>query len=329
MTGATPASAASWCRWGSGPVVAEFGEDLGGVDGSTAREALDERAIGVLGQSGRDRRRELLDLGAEGRENRDQGLDEFAAGLGLGVAGATDRGAAESGQQLGRRAAAAVGMPTEEQRQAALAQALGALGRGVAREEGERDRGIHVGKMVAAPGRSARGGRGAGWRGRRAGRRGHRGRGPGRGGRGSHRRGAARGGSGGHRSGAGRRASRRRRGRSCRRGRVAGAAGLHGIGMDRDDREAGVQEGIDDEAGGALEGDGQRGGGRERASRWTSSAKPAACGAPSRASGRCRSRRAHKPRAWWRPSPSRRRRTLRASLGLRDTAAGEVLPVAH
>jgi hypothetical protein len=85
----------------AGPVVAEFGEDLGGVDGPTAREALDERAIGVLGQRGRDRRGELLDLGAEGRENRDQGLDQFAAGLGLGVAGATERGAAEPGQQLG------------------------------------------------------------------------------------------------------------------------------------------------------------------------------------------------------------------------------------
>ena len=81
----------------AGAVVAEFGEDLGGVDGPTAREALDERAIGVLGQRGRDRRGELLDLGAEGREDRDQGLDQFAAGLGLGVAGATERGARGAG----------------------------------------------------------------------------------------------------------------------------------------------------------------------------------------------------------------------------------------
>jgi hypothetical protein len=60
-------------------VVAELSEDLGGVDGSTAREALDERAIRVLDQRGRDRCRELLDLGDERREDGDQGVDEFPA----------------------------------------------------------------------------------------------------------------------------------------------------------------------------------------------------------------------------------------------------------
>ena len=85
----------------AGPVVAEFGEDLGGVDGSRCAGSSGRAGRRVLGQSGRDGRGELLDLGDEGRENRDQGLDEFAAGLGLGVAGATERGAAEPGQQLG------------------------------------------------------------------------------------------------------------------------------------------------------------------------------------------------------------------------------------
>ena len=109
-------------------------------------------------------------------------------------------------------------------------------------------------------------------------------------------------------------------------GRVAGAAGLHGIGVDRDDREAGVQEGIDDEAGGALEGDGQpRRGARSGPA--AGRARPSSrCGVghrPAPADGAGLSCPAHKQRAWWRPSPSRRRRTLRASLGLRDTAAGE------
>ena len=71
----------------AGAIVAELGEDLGGVDRPTAREALDERAIGMCGQGRRDRRRELLDLGDEGGEDRDHGVDEFAAGLGLRLAG--------------------------------------------------------------------------------------------------------------------------------------------------------------------------------------------------------------------------------------------------
>jgi hypothetical protein len=66
----------------AGAVVAEFGHDLRGVDLTTAGQALQERAIGVRIEGGRDGGGELLDPG-----------DEFAqAQLGwidYGVLGAT------------------------------------------------------------------------------------------------------------------------------------------------------------------------------------------------------------------------------------------------
>ena len=114
----------------AGAVVAEFGEDLGGVDGAAAREALDERAIGVLGHGGRDGRGELLDLGDERRQDGDQGLHEFAAGLGLRVARPAQGGAAQAGQQLGR------GAPAASRRGA------GGTGRGDARRGARHWRGV-------------------------------------------------------------------------------------------------------------------------------------------------------------------------------------------
>ena len=218
----------------------------------------------MLDQGGRDGRRELLDLGDERREDRYEGLDQFAAGLRLRLAGAAARGATEAGQQLGRGTAPAGGVAAEELRQAALPEPLGALGRGVAGEEGERDRGIHVGEDGRGAGPEAleegaeligegdalgdeviaaadEGAEGAGLIGE--------------------------GQQGAEAVAIGPEQVAEQVGVAgvalAASGRVAGAAGLHGIGVDRDDREAGVQEGIDDEAGGALEGDGQRGGGRE------------------------------------------------------------------
>lgn len=114
----------------AGAVVAELGQDLRGVDLTTAGQALQERAIGVLVEGGRDGGGQLLDLDDERGEDGDERMDEFAAGLGLGVAGAADGGVAKPGQQLRRGAATAVGVAAEELRQAAFAEPLGALGGG-------------------------------------------------------------------------------------------------------------------------------------------------------------------------------------------------------
>ena len=43
-------------------VIAELGEELVRIDLATPRQALDQRAVRMVGQRGRDRRRELLDL---------------------------------------------------------------------------------------------------------------------------------------------------------------------------------------------------------------------------------------------------------------------------
>jgi hypothetical protein len=137
----------------AGAVVAEFRENLGGIDGPAAGEALDQWAIGVLGQCGRDGGGELLELSDKRREDGDQGLDEFPAGLGLRVVGTAQGSAAQAGEQLGRGAPAAVGMALEELSEAVLAEPLSTGRRRVAGEEGQGDRGESTSaKMVAAPG---------------------------------------------------------------------------------------------------------------------------------------------------------------------------------
>src|SRR5215470_13734321 len=73
-------------------VVAEFSEDLRGIDLTAPGEALEDGPVGVLVQARRDGGGELLDLGDEGGEHRHQGEDEFATGLALRVAGAIARG---------------------------------------------------------------------------------------------------------------------------------------------------------------------------------------------------------------------------------------------
>src|SRR5436853_2656818 len=64
----------------AGAILAELGQDLGGVDPPAAWERLEEGPIGVLGQGGGDGWRELLDLeAARGPAARERG-DEVAAG---------------------------------------------------------------------------------------------------------------------------------------------------------------------------------------------------------------------------------------------------------
>ena len=48
-------------------VVAELGEDLGGIDGAGPGEGLEERAVRMLGEEGGDEAVELTDVGEKGR----------------------------------------------------------------------------------------------------------------------------------------------------------------------------------------------------------------------------------------------------------------------
>ena len=72
-------------------VIAELGQELGRIDLPAARQALHERAVGVIGQGGGDGGRELLDLGDQRDQDRDQAADQFAPGVALGLARAADR----------------------------------------------------------------------------------------------------------------------------------------------------------------------------------------------------------------------------------------------
>ncbi len=131
----------------AGAVIAEFGEELGRIDLPTARQALEERAVGMVGQGGGDARPRVAGSGRRGGRGPRPAADEFATGVALRLARAADGGAAQAGPSSSAAGAApAVGVAAEELGQAALAHALGALGRGVAGQEGQGDRGIDVGK---------------------------------------------------------------------------------------------------------------------------------------------------------------------------------------
>ena len=80
--------------------VAELGEDLGGADAAGAREGHDDPAVGQLGDGVLDAAGELGDRGDEGCERADEGADELALGVGLGLAGEALRGGAQAGEQL-------------------------------------------------------------------------------------------------------------------------------------------------------------------------------------------------------------------------------------
>src|SRR2546425_10822674 len=127
-------------------IVAELREDLRGIDSAAAGQALDEAAVWMLSQRRLDGRGEVLDLPDERGQDSDEGADDVPTGLRFGLADLARRRRAKAGEQLGRGAAAAIGVLAEELGQAFFAQARGALGCGVAGEEGERDRGLDVGK---------------------------------------------------------------------------------------------------------------------------------------------------------------------------------------
>ncbi len=133
-------------------VVPELGEDLRGVDGAAARQALHQRPVGMLGQRRRDGRGELLEVRPERGEDGDERADDVAAGLGFCRADLARGGRAEAGEQVGRRPPATVGVLAEELGEAFFTQARGAVGGGIATEEGQGDGRVDVGEDGGGPG---------------------------------------------------------------------------------------------------------------------------------------------------------------------------------
>ena len=135
--------------------VAEFGEDLCRADPPGAREGHDDLSVGQLGDVVFDAGGQFGDADDEGVEHCSQGPDEFALGVGLRFAGKADRCAAEALEQLVGTVAAAVAVLCHEGLHTFLAEAGGAVGRGVALDEGERDRAVDVGEDGAGAGPEA------------------------------------------------------------------------------------------------------------------------------------------------------------------------------
>ena len=79
-------------------------------------------------------------------EDGDERADELAAGLALGLAGVARGGACGGGRAVRRRGAGRSTRGGEELGQAVFAQALGALGGGIAGEEGQGDGRVDVGE---------------------------------------------------------------------------------------------------------------------------------------------------------------------------------------
>src|SRR5438552_6611125 len=97
----------------AGAIVAELGEDLGGVDAPGTWEGHDDRTIRMLCHGMLETRGEQLELGHERFEERRKGEYEFPLGLAIGGSGQACRCRAQAIEQLGRRAAATVRLASE------------------------------------------------------------------------------------------------------------------------------------------------------------------------------------------------------------------------
>ena len=245
----------------AGAIIPELGQDLGGVHAAAQRQRLQEGAVRVLREGGGDGRRELLDLGQEREQHRNERADDLPAGFRLEFAGLREGRRAQAREEIGDRPAATVRVLGEELREAFLAEPLGAVGGGIAAEEGEGDGRRDIGEDRGGPGPEAleQGpeliGEGAALDDEIVAA-------------------AHQGAEGARRVGQGLEGAEAMavgaeqigedegvaRITLAARRRVAGPTGLERVGMDGDDRVAGVHEDIDDEARGAFDGDGEAGG---------------------------------------------------------------------
>ena len=125
-------------------VIAQLGEDLGGVDAAGAGQRDEDWTVGVDGDRVLDGRGQLGKLRDQRVEDAGQGANELTLGLGLHLTAQAGRSGAQPLEEEGGRAPATVAVLCEELRQAFLAEAVGTLRRRVAVEEGEGDGRVDV-----------------------------------------------------------------------------------------------------------------------------------------------------------------------------------------
>jgi hypothetical protein len=124
----------------AGAHVAELGQDLGGAHPASAGEGHHDPAIGQLGDQVLDPAGEFGQLGDQRLQGTRQRAHQLAFGVGLGLTGAAISSTAQAFEQRVGGAPPAVAMLGEEAGEALGPEAGGRFGRGIALEEGERDR---------------------------------------------------------------------------------------------------------------------------------------------------------------------------------------------
>ena len=130
----------------AGSYVTELGGDLSGANLAGSREGHDNAAFGQLGDGVLDAAGELGDLGDDGFEQSGKGFHEFALGFRLGFSGNATSRRSQSSQHLGRRAPTAILALSKECSHALLAEPDGAAGSRITVEKSKRDRACDIGE---------------------------------------------------------------------------------------------------------------------------------------------------------------------------------------
>jgi hypothetical protein len=130
---------------------ADLGDDLGEVDLADARHGGQQPGLGVANQAGGEGAVEVGDGAKQGPKQPDLSADQLGQRLWC-QAQWWGWGCAQPGEQLGGAAAAAVGMPAAEGRQADLAEPGGCLRRRIGLQEGQGDLGGQSGEDLLGAG---------------------------------------------------------------------------------------------------------------------------------------------------------------------------------
>ena len=130
----------------AGAHVAKFGGDLSGANLAGSRKGHHNAAFGQLGDGVLDAAGELGDLGDDGFERSGKGFHELALGFGLRFSGKATSRRPQSGQHLGRSASTGILVLAKEGGHALLTEPHGAAGRRITVEKSKRDRACDVGE---------------------------------------------------------------------------------------------------------------------------------------------------------------------------------------
>jgi len=125
-------------------VIADFGKDLPCVDTSNAGKGGDHRPVRVLGDRVFNGGGELLELDHHGFQGGHEASDDVSLRFHFELTGVRDYGAAKPSEEVLGRTSAAIGVACEKSGQAFGAEFGGVSGGRKLSQEGEGDRGVYV-----------------------------------------------------------------------------------------------------------------------------------------------------------------------------------------